>query len=75
MTKRKFSKLLNKEAIYTATLKHKAEDPIQRIMIQDVKHKDKLYADHTWIPTSISTDKIPFDTIELQTDIDMILPK
>ena len=63
MTKRKFSKLLNKEAIYTAILKHVADKGEgTRVMISDVKHKNKLYADHAWISRSISTDKIPYNT-------------
>jgi len=63
MTKRKFSKLLNKEAKYTAIKKHISKNKEQnRILLLDVKYKNKLYADHVWILRSEILDKIPEDT-------------
>ncbi len=51
MTKRKFSKLLNKEVTYTAIKKQnansKAENP--RVLLTDIRHNGKLYADHAWV--------------------------
>ncbi len=63
MTKRKFSKLLNKEARYTAILKQVSEKGIgSRIMIKNVQHKGKEYADHSWIIHSLATRKIPYNS-------------
>ena len=48
MTKRKFSKLLNKETTYTAT-KDRFDKVIGRILLKDIKYNGKVYADHVWV--------------------------
>ena len=62
MTKRKFSKLLNKEVKYTAVLKQISNDTGSRVMIQNVMYGNKLYSDHSWIKSSITTEKIPYNS-------------
>ncbi|MCD6435638.1 MAG: hypothetical protein J7L15_04555 [Clostridiales bacterium] len=61
MTKRKFSKLLNKEVTYTAIKTQKsapkAENP--RVLLTDIKHKGKLYADHAWVIDIDTLNRIP----------------
>jgi hypothetical protein len=63
MTKRKFSKLLNKEVQYTAikgeVTKNKEKN---RIILKDVRYKNKVYADHVWVFITEALDKIPIGT-------------
>jgi len=60
MSKRKFSKLLNKEVIYTAIklkeANQTAENP--RVLLKNIKHKGKLYADHAWVIATETLDRI-----------------
>ena len=50
MTKRKFSKLLNKKAEYTAVKAAKTEEHEGgRRLLTDIRYKGKLYADHIWV--------------------------
>ncbi len=63
MTKRKLSKLLNKETEFTAILKHTSDlESGWRVMLQDVRHKGKIYSDHSWVRRTPITEKIPYDT-------------
>lgn len=61
MNKRKLSKLLNKEETYTAILgdfdKQKG-----RTLLTDVRHQNKLYADHIWISRTLSSKAIAIDS-------------
>ena len=58
MNKRKFSKLLNKKAEYTAT---KLDTPYPheggRILLKDVRYKGKLYADHIWVTNTDALER------------------
>ena len=63
MTKRKFSKLLNKKAEYTAIKSEsKYEHEGGRLLLKDVKYKGKLYADHIWVSNIDTLDRIEPDT-------------
>ena len=57
MTKRKFSKLLGKQAVYTAT-RQEYDNYKDRILLKDVKHKGKLYSDHIWTKVEPALERI-----------------
>ena len=59
--KRKFSKLLNKEVEYTAIRKQISNNG-SRILLTDVKHKGKLYADHAWVVKASTLEDIDAET-------------
>ena len=64
MTKRKFSKLLGKEAEYTAVKtkpKYEGEkSEFGAVLLTDIRYKGKLYADHSWINIGDALDRFEF---------------
>lgn len=62
MNKRKLAKFLNKEIIYTATLKVNNKKKYPRSLLVDIKHHGKLYSEHCWISHNISLEKLSVDT-------------
>ncbi len=59
MTKRKFSKLMNKEVEYTA-IKTSYSKEYDKVLLKDIKYNGKLYADHAWINSHHALEKIEF---------------
>lgn len=61
MTKRKLSKLLGKDLQYTAILGEFSKQK-GRILLTNVRHEGKLYADHVWILRTTGTKNIKEDS-------------
>ena len=57
MNRKRLTKLLGKRLEYTAILGEYCENK-ERIIIKDIKHKSKKYADHCWIKKSSSMKNI-----------------
>ncbi len=52
MNKRKLSKALGKELTYTAKLTSEKKINYGRVLLENIKLKNKLYSDHSWIYSS-----------------------
>ena len=60
-TKRKFSKLLGKKVEYVGVKTEPAEEHEGgRVLLTNVRHKGKLYADHAWIGNTDALDRFEF---------------